>query len=77
MKSNELIQRAFSNVFKREIDFDYDVPREDISDWDSFAHIELIIEIEKLAEVRFSLADLEAIDSLASLMCSLERIIHS
>lgn len=45
----------------------------DIDEWDSLAHINLLVAVEAAFAVRFSASDMAEIDSIASLLVTLDR----
>lgn len=54
MDVKKSLQEIFREVFEdEELEIFEDMTAEDVEDWDSLAHMELIIEIEKFFKVKF------------------------
>lgn len=49
----------------------------DIEEWDSLAHINLLVAVEAEFAVRFSANDMAQIDSIASMLVTLDRRLHT
>ena len=60
MKVIEELQVIFREVFdEEELVISRDTTAEDIEDWDSLTHMQLIIEIEKKYGIKFTTAELK------------------
>ena len=58
MEIKEKLQEVFRDVFDdEEIELQDDMTAADIEDWDSLAHIQLIVAAEKAFGVKFSTAE--------------------
>lgn len=54
MGTKEKLQEVFCDVFDEEIKIFDEMTANDVEDWDSLMHIQLIIAIEKAFQVKFS-----------------------
>ena len=65
----EKIQPIFFKVFSNEnIKIDYDSSPETIEQWDSLAQINLIVGIEKLMKIKFSVAELANLKNVGEIV---------
>ncbi len=48
----------------------------DVPDWDSLAHVRLIVQIEKEFKVRFASAEITGLENVGALMAVIERKIN-
>ncbi len=59
MTTLEKLQAIFRNVFDDDIILTKDTTSDDIEDWDSLTHMQLIVEIEKDFNIRFTTAEVK------------------
>ena len=65
----EKIQPVFSKVFSNEnIKIDYNSSPETIEQWDSLAQISLIVGIEKLMKIKFSVTELANLKNVGKII---------
>ena len=65
----EKIQPIFFKVFgNKNIKIDYDSSPETIEQWDSLAQINLIVGIEKLMKIKFSVSELANLKSVGEIV---------
>ena len=65
----EKIKPVFSKVFdNKNIKIDYDSSPETIARWDSLAQINLIVGIEKLMKIKFSVSELANLKSVGEIV---------
>jgi len=58
---------VFKTIFQREIDLSTPVTSKDFPDWDSFKHVTLMVEIERVFNIRFdgkSVAKMTTIEAI-------------
>lgn len=67
------IERAFKHVFKGRLKFRSDLERDNVRQWDSLKHVELMIALENLFGVRFDGADATAMISVPNIVDVLRR----
>lgn len=69
------IQKVFQEVFEDEdLVLDRSLRREDVEEWDSLAHIELVIGLEKEFQVKFSTQQIMKMDSIEEIIRFLESM---
>ena len=67
----ENLKQIFIDVLDDEdLVLTFDTTADDVEDWDSLSHINLIVSIEKHYKVRFALGELQALKNVGD-MCSL------
>ena len=54
MGIRERLQKVFIDVFEEDIEIYDEMTAEDVEDWDSLTHIQLVVEIEKEFNVKFT-----------------------
>jgi acyl carrier protein len=78
LASSDAILARVQDVFRTELD-DEDLAigpqtsQKDLKAWDSLAHIRLVSGIESEFDVQFSLAEIEAINSVRQFVCLIEE----
>ena len=76
MTSNESfrrLQEIFYDVFDDdEIELTTETTAEDIDDWDSLSHIRLIVAVEKVFNVKFSVGEIERLENVGQFVVLLE-----
>lgn len=74
MELKEQLQEVFREVFDdEEIVIFEEMTANDIEDWDSLMHIQLIVAIEKAFQVKFSTKDVKNIKNVGEFMALIER----
>ncbi len=74
MNQDEIINslnKVFTELFDEEIELSIETTADDVDDWDSLNHMNLILKIEEVFEVKFSnkqVAGLQNIGDLVSLI---------
>ncbi len=54
MGIRERLQKVFIDVFEEDIEIYDEMTAEDVEDWDSLTHIQLVVAIEKEFNVKFT-----------------------
>jgi len=77
MKKHEIkikVQNILREVFEEDDLEIYDeLNAEDIEEWDSFAHLNLIMTLEQQFNVSFALGELQDMKNIGDLICLLEE----
>ena len=61
--------RVFRDIFdEEELTINNETTAEDIEDWDSLAHINLVVSIEKEFDVKFALGELQALRNVGGMV---------
>ena len=63
MEFNELLP-VLKTVFPNCVHFEKTMTKKEISDWDSIAHLNLIIELEDTFKISFTSEEIQKIDSI-------------
>lgn len=63
----EKLNSIFNDALGTEIELTNDLKREDVLEWDSFNHLNLIIELESQLNIAFTPHEIENINSIKSL----------
>lgn len=74
LKVEEVAKKIFEN---EKITFTFLTTAEDIDEWDSFAHISLIMEIEKSFSINFALGELQDLKNVGELVELIEKKIDA
>jgi acyl carrier protein len=62
------------------LELTYETTSDDVPDWDSMNHITLVVEIEAYFDIRFPMAEIEALKSVGELVQAIENklsVVHS
>jgi acyl carrier protein len=62
------LEPLLRRVFPDELSFSIEMSKDQIESWDSFGHLNLILEIEDVLLIHFDKSEIEAIDSLKILI---------
>ena len=72
MSGSEIIkklERIFRDIFDEEdLGISNETTAEDIEDWDSLAHIQLVLAIEKDFNVKFALGELQTLQNVGDMV---------
>ncbi len=76
--NTEEIYNQLTNIFREELDNDQieispETTAEDIEEWDSLSHIQLIVAIEKFFKIRFTSSEIQSWDNVGEMVNSLEE----
>lgn len=73
----EKLQEIFQDLFDDEtIILTLDTSAEDIEDWDSLMHIQLIVEIEKQFQIKFTTGEVTKLKNVGELITLIEQKSH-
>lgn len=68
------VQQVFQNLFDDTLlIIDSDTTADDIEEWDSLTHIDLIVAIEKEFKIKFSTAEVTGMKNVGDLLNLIER----
>lgn len=75
--NNEEILEKLTAIFKDELDNDdlvltNETTAEDIEEWDSLSHIQLIVAIEKAFKIRFTSSEIQSWNNVGEMISSLK-----
>ena len=63
------LEQVFRDIFdEEELIINNETTAEDIEDWDSLAHINLVVSIEKEFDVKFALGELQALRNVGDMV---------
>jgi len=63
------LEQVFRDIFdEEELIINNETTAEDIEDWDSLAHINLVVSIEKEFDVKFALGELQALRNVGGMV---------
>lgn len=66
------LEAVLKQVFPNQQHFTLEQTRDDIEEWDSIGHLNLIVEIEDQFNVKFSSEEIQKMDSIAKIYSKLE-----
>lgn len=71
----EKVKKAFLTTFSnlREEDFRFDMPGEDIEEWDSLSHMSLVSELESEFGVSMEIDEISEMDSVSNVVKVLKK----
>lgn len=64
----EKLQQVFNTAFGQEVKIDLTTSKENTELWDSFNHLNLIIELEDIFTVKYSKEEIESMLSVSSII---------
>ena len=68
------LEQVFRDIFdEEELTINNETTAEDIEDWDSLAHINLVVSIEKEFDVKFALGALQALQNVGDMVALVIR----
>lgn len=72
MKKDEILARL-TGIFHEELDNDtnvlsFDTTAEDVEEWDSLSHIQLIVAVEKAFGVRFTSSEIQSWNNVGEMI---------
>lgn len=78
MNNNEIIMKieeVFKDFFDDDIVISAETTIEDIEDWDSVAHIQLIFELEEMFDIQFDVDEIPGMTSIQAIIEQVEKSI--
>lgn len=78
MNRNEIfekIKNIFEDFFDNEVIVSIDTTMDNLEEWESVAHIQLIFEIENAFNVQFEAEEIIELDSIEKIICSVEKMV--
>lgn len=72
-KTLQDLEIVLRNVFPNQTSFSLDQKKEDINDWDSIAHLSLIVDIEEYFDVKFSREEIQELDSVSKIIDKINK----
>lgn len=74
MSIQERVTAIFHDVFNRDdITLNHDMTAQDVPEWDSLSHINLIVAIEQEFSIKFSFGELENLKNVGSMLEVIEQ----
>ena len=75
------IIKQLTDIFREELDNDDIVLTEtttanDVEDWDSLSHVQLVVAVEKAFNIKFTSAEILSWQNVGELVCSIEKKIN-
>jgi len=65
----DIVQGIFRDVFDRQdLIIQRETTAQDVEDWDSLAHINLVVAIEKRFNIKFALGELQALKNVGDMI---------
>jgi acyl carrier protein len=81
MKTEEIIQKVntiFIDVLDNEsIKLNYQSTANDVEDWDSLTHIQLVVGIEKFFKIRFTSGEIQSFKNVGEMCESIQKKLSS
>ena len=69
----EQLQDIFQSAFSSEITINPDSSKENLSDWDSINHLNLIVELEDRLNIQFTPEEIESMKSVEVLLNLIQK----
>lgn len=76
MKQQEILsslEEIFIDVLDEEINFNINLTPNDIEDWDSFAQINIISQVESKFNIKFDLSEVLTLNDVHSIVDSIQK----
>lgn len=64
----EKLNKIFSDAFGSTVEINLDSDKSNINEWDSFNHLNLIVELEAQLDIKFNAVEIESIKDVKFLM---------
>jgi acyl carrier protein len=62
------LQKIFKTAFEEEVEISIQTRRDDVDQWDSINHLNLIVELEDSLKISFTKEEIENLDSVKQLL---------
>ncbi len=62
------LQKIFKTAFEEEVEISIQTMRDDVDQWDSINHLNLIVELEDSLKISFTKEEIENLDSVKQLL---------
>ncbi|MCY0969570.1 acyl carrier protein [Chryseobacterium wangxinyae] len=77
MDNSEILSKL-NTIFQEELDVDdinltEDTTAEDIEEWDSLSHIQLIVAVEKTFKIRFTSSEIQSWNNVGEMVESIKK----
>lgn len=76
MNRNEIFEKIksiFENFFDNEVTVNMDTTMDNLVEWESVAHIQLIFELEEIFGIEFEAEEIVTLDSIEKIIDSIEE----
>lgn len=73
MEIREEVQMVFNDVFDEEIEIYDEMVADDVEDWDSLTHIQLIVAIEKKFGIKFTTKEVSNLKNVGQFIMLIEK----
>lgn len=73
MEIREKVQMVFNDVFDDEIEIYDEMVADDVEDWDSLTHIQLIVAIEKEFGIKFTTKEVSSLKNVGQFIKLIEE----
>ncbi len=67
------LRRIFSDVFDEDLEVKPETSAQDVSGWESFSHINLILAIESAFAVRFTSSEIERMHNVCDMVALIQQ----
>lgn len=71
--SIEQLQKIFRSAFSTEVEIDLQTTKDNLPDWDSINHLNLIVELEDTLGIQFQPDEIESMKSVKVIMELIEK----
>lgn len=71
--SIEQLQKIFRSAFSTELEIDLQTTKDNLPDWDSINHLNLIVELEDTLGIQFQPDEIESMKSVKVIMELIEK----
>ena len=69
----EQLQDIFQSAFSSDVKINSDTDKDNLPDWDSINHLNLIVELEDRLNIQFSPEEIESMKSVSSLIDLIQK----
>jgi acyl carrier protein len=73
----EILQEVFKTAFSSDVKINDNTSKENLSEWDSINHLNLIVELEDRFSIQFSPNEIEYMKSVATLQEIIQRKLNA
>jgi acyl carrier protein len=73
----DILQEVFKSAFSSEVNINENTSKENLPEWDSINHLNLVVELEDRFNIQFSPDEIESMKSIVTLQEIIQRKLNA
>lgn len=73
----DILQEVFRTAFSSEVNINENTSKENLPEWDSINHLNLVVELEDRFNIQFSPEEIESMKSIVTLQDIIQRKLNA